>query len=233
MFSLVLSPHISEGKKMTIKDFKNITEDFLKDLGFDLKEDQFIAFCHLEKKYKHIHILMNRVDKNGKLKKDHFIGKRAQWSAHRIAERNSLISAKMIRVEKMRAAEKKPEKGIKKEIYKKHIEVMESLPLTLQQYIERMRERGLNLMPSINKQNQLQGFRVSNSENEFDFKCSDIHKSMSLRNLLEVGLALDEETAIHPNLEQARKISLVKSRELQEMIKLENEKINIETYFTR
>lgn len=81
----------------------------------------------------------------------------------------------------MRAAEKIPEKGIKKEIYERHVDEMKTLPLTLQQYIELMFEKGLNLTPTINKQNQIQGFRVSYKDKEFDFKCSDIHKSMGLK----------------------------------------------------
>ena len=56
---------------------------------------------------------------------------------------------------------------------------------------------------------------------------SDIHKSLSLKNLLEVGLPVSNDVELHQNLLKSQEIALEKSRELKMKIDAE-EKINRE-----
>ena len=190
LISLVLSPHVNDGKNLSKKDLENITSEFLKELEIDVEKSQFIAFLHTEKLHRHIHILLNRVDENGKLFQDHHIGKKAQWSAHRIAEKNGLISAKQIRIDKIKASEdiKSDSKNLRKEIYQKHLKVMDSKPMTMEKYLAEMLKKNIKFIPTINKQGEMQGFRVRDMENQTEMKASEIHRNMRLKNLLDSGL---------------------------------------------
>ena len=195
LFSMVLSPHVNDGEILTKKQLENITKEFLKDLEIDLEKSQFIAFLHTEKRHRHIHILLNRVDENGKLFQDHHIGKKAQWSAHRIAEKNGLISAKQIRINKIKAPEviNSNSKNLRKEIYQIHLKVMESKPMTMEKYLAEMLKKNIKFFPTINKQGELQGFRVKDLENQTEMKASEVHRNMGLKILLDSGLFFKEE----------------------------------------
>ena len=195
LISMVLSPHVNDGENLSNEQLENITKEFLKELKIDIEKSQFIAFLHTEKRHRHIHILLNRVDENGKLFKDHHIGKKAQWSAHRIAEKNGLISAKQMRIDKIKAAEdiKSNFKNIRKEIYQIHLKVMESKPMTVEKYLAEMLKKNIKFIPTINKQGELQGFRVKDLKSQTEMKASEVHRNMGLKNLLDSGLFFKEE----------------------------------------
>jgi len=90
--SVVISPTIEDSKKMTDQDLNNLVHDFVVGLKLDPKHSQYIAFVHTEKEHKHIHILANRIDENGKALKDNYIGFQAQRIAHEIALKYGWIS---------------------------------------------------------------------------------------------------------------------------------------------
>lgn len=241
LFSLVLSPTISDGERLTKKEFRDIVKDYLEDLGFDTTQDQFIAFCHLEKKHRHIHILLNRVGQNSKLKKDGYIGKKAQWAAHRVAERYGLVSAKQLMIDKIKEAEKNPEKPIKKKIYEKHLAVMESRPLNFKSYMAAMKDKGVFLLPTFTKKGELQGLKIKDNEFQEFFKASEIHKSMGLNSLLKAGLPLEEDQLIFPTLIESQKEALERAskiesdfpRQQQFIAEKENQENNQNKYFKR
>ncbi len=197
LFSMVLSPHINEGKNLTKKELQNLTIEYLKELDLDPTKSQYIAFCHTEKEHIHCHILLNRVQ-NNKLLKDHHIGKKAQWAAHRVALNNNLISAKQMRIDKINNAKtfEKDEKNLRKEIYLKHLESLKEKPKSLEHYLEIMRRKGIEFVPTFNRKGDLQGFRLRDMHTQIDFKASDVHRSMGLKSLLEIGLPL-ENASVH------------------------------------
>lgn len=195
LISMVLSPHVDDGEKFSKKQLQNLTKEFLKELEIDVENSQFIAFLHTEKRHRHIHILLNRVDENGRLLKDNYIGKKAQWAAHRVAEKNGLISAKQIRIDKIKASEDltSDSKNLRKEIYQKHLKVMESTPITIEKYLAEMLKKNIGFIPTINKQGELQGFRVRDMENQGEMKASEVHRNMGLKILLDSGLFFKDE----------------------------------------
>lgn len=217
--SLVLSPDIKDGKNLSDDELRTITKDYMNKLGIDTEKQQYIAFVHTEKEHKHIHIIANRVQPNGKLISDNHIGKRAQWIAHDIAKEKGLISAK----EKMFENIKNIEKGtdsLKVEIFKKHQEVLNQSPQSFQDYIKQMDLKGLEVKPTINKQGQIQGFRILDKETKSDFKASEIHRSMSASNLIKVGLKNDLNHNLDTTLKrvqgkQISKIRIGKSTAIQ------------------
>lgn len=210
-FSLVLSPDIKDGKNLSDEQLKTMTQDYLNKLGIDTEKQQYVAFVHTEKEHKHIHIIANRVQANGKLISDNHIGKRAQWIAHEIAKEKGLISAK----EKMFENIKNIEKGtdsLKTEIYKKHQEVLKQNPQSFQNWIKQMGLKGLEVKPTINKQGQIQGFRILDKATKNDFKASEIHRSMSASNLIKGGLKNDLNHNLDTTLKRVQGKQISKSR---------------------
>ncbi|WP_052259588.1 hypothetical protein [Flavobacterium sp. KMS] len=210
-FSLVLSPHSEDGKTLSDEQLKTITRSYLNKLGIDTEKQQYVAFVHdVEKKAKHIHIIANRVQPNGKLISDKHIGKRAQWIAHHLAKEHQLISAKERMFENVKNIEKVTD-SLKTEIYKKHQEVLKQKPQSFQDYIKQMDLKGLELKPTINKQGQIQGFRILDKETKNDFKASEIHRSMSASNLIKGGLKNDLNHNLDTTLKRVQSKQISKS----------------------
>lgn len=200
-FSLVISPHDKEGQKLTDDELRSISKDFMNKLGIDTEKQQYLAFVHTEKSHKHIHIIANRVLPDGKLISDHHIGKRAQWIAHGIAKERGLISAKEKMFENMKIIDKAND-SLRKDIISKHQAVMKERPQTFQNYINQMKQRGLEVTPSINRQGQLQGFRIRDLKSDKEFKMSEINRSMSASSLIKSGLKNDLNNSFDTTLKR-------------------------------
>lgn len=188
--SLVISPEESEGKKLTDNELRDITKDYLEELGIDPDKQQFIAFVHDEKSHKHVHIIANRVRVDGRLIKDHWIGKKAQWAAHRVAKKHKLISAKerMIANLKDKEHQKDLNKVIKKEIIKKHKFVMKQNPSSMQEYFKMMNDLNVQVTPTVSMKDRVQGMRMQDLATKKDFKASDVHRDLSLIKIMKSGI---------------------------------------------
>lgn len=212
LFSIVLSPAIEDGKKLTNNELKNILRDFMNSIGINPKEQPYIAFVHTEKDHKHIHVIASRVKDNGQLISDHHIGKKAQLSAHNIALENNLTSARSIMIEKIKSNEKivQNNKGnfipLKNRMYQKHLQVMKSNPLSYEDYKSRMFKLGILVQETINKQGQIQGHRLIDCITNKSFKASEIHRNMGLKNLIEKGLPFKNDVSLTPSLSVAQNI---------------------------
>ncbi|MEO8255290.1 MAG: relaxase/mobilization nuclease domain-containing protein [Flavobacterium sp.] len=212
-FSMVLSPDVKDGKNLSDIELKEMTRQYLKELGVNPEKQQYIAFVHTEKEHKHIHIIANRVQADGKLISDHHIGKKGQWVAHGIAKERGLVSAKekMFENLKNRDENKSDPKGIKANIYKKHQSVMKTQPKTFSDYTDAMSKLDLEIKPTINKQGQIQGFRVIEKESNSNFKMSELHRSMSANNLIKSGLKNDLKHDLDQTLKKAVPKEFVKT----------------------
>jgi|SRR5690625_184332 len=192
-FSFVLSPEKVEGTTLSDQELKVITKDFLKEMNLNPEERQFVAFVHDEKEHKHIHIIMNRVGYDGKLLPDNYIGKKSQWAAHRTAKKHGLKSAKEIaqKNEKNRAKEAEIQKQLRNEIYRKHKWVMSKKPASVQVYIKMMGKMDVLVEPTIRKYGEIKGMRIIDLKTGGDFKASEVHRSMSLPNIMKTGIPYD------------------------------------------
>ena len=169
--SFVLSPTIEDGKELSAKALKEITEKFLKEMK--LKEHQAIGFVHRDQQHTHVHVYVNRIDFNGKAYNDSFIGKRSQQAAERVAEKMGLTTVREVQLERLEQV-----RNIRQEIKKVHDKIMtEQRPKELDRYIKLMKENNVKVVPSINKSNQLQGFRFEYKGHSL--KGSEVHRSMS------------------------------------------------------
>lgn len=65
-FILSLSPR--DAYRITDKMLEKLAREYLKRMGYD--DNQFVAFLHQDKKHPHIHIMVNRVNNQGRCTKD-------------------------------------------------------------------------------------------------------------------------------------------------------------------
>ncbi|SDB26742.1 Relaxase/Mobilisation nuclease domain-containing protein [Flavobacteriaceae bacterium MAR_2010_188] len=173
--SFVISPTIKDGKKLDNMKLQDITKQFI--LEMKLGERQAIAFVHQDKEHKHIHLYVNRIDFRGVAYNDSFIGKRSQLAAKKVAERMELTTVKQVQFEKEFNL-----RDIRTEIKRRHdLSMTQFKPKAFDAYIKAMETNGVKVVPTINKQNNLQGFRF-----KFDghnLKGSEIHRNMSIGNI--------------------------------------------------
>lgn len=189
--SFVISPTIEDGKSLNKKELETITRQFIKEM--QLKDRQAIAFVHQDKDHKHIHLYVNRIDFNGKAYNDSFIGKRSQQAAERVAERMQLTTVKQVQFEKAFN-----QKEIRAEIKRRHDLTMKQFkPKSLDDYLKAMEANRVKVIPSINKQNKLQGFRFE--FNGHNLKGSEVHRQMSLGNIGKQISAINGKGIIKEN----------------------------------
>ncbi|GAL82174.1 mobilization protein BmgA [Algibacter lectus] len=173
--SFVISPTIEDGKRLNKKDLQTITKRFIHEMK--LGERQAIAFVHQDKDHKHIHLYVNRIDFKGVAYNDSFIGKRSQLAAEKVAEHLGLTTVKQVQFERGFNL-----KEIRTEIKRRHDLTMKQFkPKSFDAYLKSMEANGVKVIPSINNQKKLQGFRF-----EFDghnLKGSAVHRNMTLGNI--------------------------------------------------
>ena len=173
--SFIISPTIEDGKKSGTKELQQITQRFIQQLK--LGERQAIAFVHNDKDHKHIHLYVNRIDFKGQAYNDSFIGKRSQLAAEKVAEELRLTTVKQVQFEKAFNT-----REIRAEIKRRHdLSMKQFSPTSYDQYIKAMETNGVKIIPTINNQNKLQGFRFE--FNGHNFKGSEIHRNMSMGNI--------------------------------------------------
>ena len=205
-FSMVLSPSIKDGKNLNDKQLRAITKNFLKEMDLDPDSRQYVAFVHTEKEHKHIHILMNRVKLDGSLIKDNFIGKKARMAAHRTAEKYNLISARNLKEEREQR-EKTNNKKVINNIKKANYQVLKEKPKNLEEYTKKMKEHGILVKPTINKQGNIQGFRFIHEATKTNLKASQVDRNLRLHQVFK--LDKDEKAnSLKPDENIERKSSL-------------------------
>ena len=173
--SFVISPTIEDGKRLDKSELEAITKRFIHEMK--LGERQAIAFVHQDKDHKHIHLYVNRIDFRGVAFNDSFIGKRSQLAAEKVAEHMGLTTVKQVQFEKEFNLTE-----IRTEIKRRHdLSMKQFQPKSFDDYLKAMESNGVKVIPTINNQNKLQGFRF-----EFDghnLKGSEVHRNMSLGNI--------------------------------------------------
>lgn len=179
-FLFIISPAIEDGRKLTNKEFANISREFLKELG--LENHQSITYLHRDEAHFHLHIVCNRLNERGLAKKDNFIGKKAQRIAEKIALNKHLTSAKEIqlnREEKLR--------GIIETVHKR---VLELKPKNISEYAELMEENKIKLILKKDSKGNLVG--ISFEIESQHIKGSAVNKQLSAKNLQNTIINLNK-----------------------------------------
>ena len=166
----------------------------------NLKKRQAIAFVHRDKSHVHIHLYVNRIDFKGKAYKDRLIGVRSQRAAEAVAEKMQLKTVKQVQFEKEYNL-----KELRQEVQSRHhLTLKQFKPKSFEQYIDAMAKNGINVIPSINKANKLQGFRFEYKGQ--NLKGSEIHRTMTGSN---IGKELAQNTGVEKFIKQSRNLNLM------------------------
>jgi hypothetical protein len=189
--SFVLSPEPKQGGQLSNEDLKGISNDFLKKMG--LENNQSIVVKHTDKAHTHLHVYVNRIDENGEAYKDNFIGKKSSRIADEVAKERGLT-----RIKDVQKSKELSTKLVRGEIKSISDKVMETKPKNFLDYSKKMEEKGVKILPTINKQGEMQGFRL-----EFkgmNFKASEVHRSMGLN---QISLAINLASQIFKGVTQS------------------------------
>ncbi|MGY5847857.1 relaxase/mobilization nuclease domain-containing protein [Salegentibacter sp. HM20] len=173
--SFIISPTIEDGQDLSKKELEDLAKKFLKEMN--LQNNQSIGFVHRDKAHTHVHIYTNRIGFDGKAYNDSFIGKRSQIAADNVAKELGLTRVREVQQERLNEL-----KGLRQEIKNIHDRVLQSRPKSLDEYISKMKAQKVDVIPTINKANQLQGFRVEYKG--FNLKASEVDRSMSGNRLI-------------------------------------------------
>jgi len=95
---IILSPSIEDGRRLTREDWKEITQRFLEKSG--LTSFQSISFLHRDTEHFHLHIVVNRIDEDGKIYRAKNELAMSQRIADEIAHERMMIRASQIRTQK-------------------------------------------------------------------------------------------------------------------------------------
>lgn len=182
--SVVISPTIADSQKMSDRDLQVLAVEFLLGLQIDPTKAQFIAFVHTEKEHKHIHIIANRIDENGKALKDNYIGFESQRVAHEIALKYRWTSIRQENENKRQRADN-TNLIAKNAIKTAHREVLKNRPKDLQQYILLMLKKQIEVKPTINKQGSIQGYRFVHLPTSTNLKASEVDRNLKLNDLFK------------------------------------------------
>lgn len=192
--SIVISP--SSEKDFSKAELREITREHLKGLGLD--QNQYLATVHQSTGHTHIHVIANRIDEHGKAVSDSFISKRSQDISEKIAQEKGLLTANDWK--KINEVTISP---VKEEIKQAH-DFAKSKAHDFSQYSELMKSRGVEVIPTINKQGEMQGFKFLHEQSAMTFKASDIGKNTGVKDLLQNRVQIPNLSA--PYLEVAKKI---------------------------
>ena len=182
--SFILSPTIEDGKSLSKEKLRELTVRFINEMK--LQERQAIAFVHRDQQHTHVHVYVNRIGFDGKAYNDSFIGKQSQYAAERVAKQMGLTTVREVQQEKLNEI-----KNVRQQIKEIHEKVMnQHRPRDFDQYIERMKQNQVKVIPSINKAGKLQGFRFEYQGH--NLKGSEVHRSMS-GGRLAIGISCNAE----------------------------------------
>ena len=169
VFTMVMSPSIEDGKKLSDDELIKMGKEFMaKTLGVDPDSQPYRMYVHTDKEHKHVHIYTPRTDKDGKTISDSFIGMRAQRAADEVALANGLTRAKTVVQERTQNL-------------KETLREVATRSVSFEDYCQQAEKKGIKILPTINKQGQMQGYRV-----EFqgkDYKASAIDRKLTAPKL--------------------------------------------------
>lgn len=200
--SFIVSPTVEDGKDLSKKDLEEIAKKFLKEMN--LQKNQSIGFVHRDKAHTHIHIYTNRIGFDGKAYNDSFIGKRSQVAADNVAKELGLSRVREVQKEKLQNLG-----PLREEIKNINDRVLQTRPKSLDEYISKMKAHKVEVIPTINKSNQLQGFRVAYKG--VNLKASEVDRSMSGNRLI----AEISQNRSFARLKEAPKNLMVMNRTVQ------------------
>ncbi len=173
--TIVLSPDSKQGD-YSLEEMKTFLHEHLDNLG--LKDHQWIATVHNSTDDKHIHIIANRINSQGKALNDSFISKRAQTSAEKIAVEHGYTTA-----DEISSTKQVRTKELKKEINSAMIQC-KAKSKTFEEFCSNMKEKGFAVKPNYNNKGAMFGMRIEGKGE--GFKLSEINRNIKHYHLADI-----------------------------------------------
>lgn len=170
-FSFVISPSIADGNRLTKPDFVKMADRFLSYMN--LSDNQSISFLHKDRSHTHLHIFVNRINTEGKAKKDNYIGKKAQTVAERIAREMNLTVAREVQFAK--------ENRLRRVIGLAHDKIWQQKPDNIFEYARLMEQEGITTQLKQASNGKIVGLKFQVGEESI--KASSVHRALSAANL--------------------------------------------------
>jgi hypothetical protein len=193
-----VSPSMNESDGWTLDDWRRFTEEFVNELDqmtktpdgkhknlvkTNIKNSQYFAALHYDAKsgIPHLHLVVNRIDKDGNINDCHFIGERAVAAAQAINQHHGWKDPMEIREEHLL------------QITDDCMDILKSLPrFDWKDYETMLTKRGYKVKLQRDKENVVRGYsvRMGNSS----YKSSDLGRG---RNLIPTKIE-DTWRKLHP-----------------------------------
>ena len=193
-----VSPSMNESDGWELDDWRHFTEEFVDELDqvtktpddkhknlvpTNIKNSQYFAALHYDAKsgIPHLHLVVNRIDKDGNINDCHFIGERAVAAAQAINLRHGWKDPMEIRGEHLQ------------QITDDCMDILKSLPrFDWTNYVSLLTRRGYKVKLQRDKENVVRGYSIKKSNSSF--KSSDLGKG---RNLMPTKIE-DTWKKLHP-----------------------------------
>ena len=199
-----VSPSMNESDGWTLDDWQRFTEEFVDELDqvtktpdgkhknlvpTVIKNSQYFAALHYDAKsgIPHLHLVVNRIDKDGNINDCHFIGERAVAAAHTINQRHGWKDPMEIREEHLQ------------QITNDCMDILKSMPRFGWTYYETMlTKRGYKVKIQRDKENVVRGYSIKMGNSSY--KSSDLGTG---RNLMPSKIE-DTWRKLHPVQKQVQ-----------------------------
>ena len=193
-----VSPSMNESDGWELDDWRHFTEEFVDELDqvtktpddkhknlvpTNIKNSQYFAALHYDAKsgIPHLHLVVNRIDKDGNINDCHFIGERAVAAAQAINLRHGWKDPMEIRGEHLQ------------QITDDCMDILKSLPrFDWTNYVSLLTRRGYKVKLQRDKENVVRGYSIKKGNSSF--KSSDLGKG---RNLMPTKIE-DTWRKLHP-----------------------------------
>ncbi len=155
---VILSPSIEDGKKLTTEQWKEIANDYLKKTG--LQKHESIVFIHEDLEHKHLHLVVNRIDANGKIYRNGNERAMSQRVGKEIAQERGMMQAREVMKENQRLRSRGLEPGtvgsvqnIRNDLRQAASEsIGEKKGFDQGKYFDKLREQGYQVKEHLNKE---------------------------------------------------------------------------------
>ena len=193
-----VSPSMNESDGWTLRDWRFFTEEFVDELDqvtktpddkhknlvpTNIKNSQYFAALHYDAKsgIPHLHLVVNRIDKDGNINDCHFIGERAVAAAHAINLRHGWKDPMEIRGEHLQ------------QIIDDCMDILKALPrFDWTNYVSLLTKRGYKVKIQRDKENVVRGYSIMKGNSSY--KSSELGTG---RNLMPTKIE-DTWRKLHP-----------------------------------
>ena len=193
-----VSPSMNESDGWTLDDWRRFTEEFVNELDqvtktpnskhknlipTNIKNSQYFAALHYDAKsgIPHLHLVVNRIDKDGNINDCHFIGERAVAAAQAINQRHGWKDPMEIREEHLQ------------QITNDCMDILKSLPrFDWTDYETMLTKRGYKVKSQRDKENVVRGYSIKMGNSAY--KSSELGTG---RNLMPTKIE-DTWKKLHP-----------------------------------